>query len=40
MLPELFDVDVAADLDALRSWCRTRPGVLPRTRRLLDEPAS
>jgi rSAM/selenodomain-associated transferase 1 len=36
-LPELFDVDVAADLDDLRGWCRARPGVLPRTGRLLDE---
>jgi rSAM/selenodomain-associated transferase 1 len=35
LLPELFDVDVAADLDSLRAWCRARPGALPRTRLLL-----
>jgi hypothetical protein len=39
-LPELFDVDVAADLDPLRAWCRARPGALPRTRALLDGPVA
>jgi hypothetical protein len=37
LLPQLFDVDVGADLESLRGWCRTRPGMLPRTRLLLEE---
>ena len=36
VLPVLFDVDETDDLDALRGWCRSHPGLLARTEVVLD----